>query len=195
MKKPITYIIINALSIAIVLIYAACISGCASTKSMDKMEASENNTTQTSGETSQTSQTSNTEVDQHTTTETESGTEIQFGAGGGTYNDKTGEATNVTNVKTNNKTREQEDIIFKQNTTIETLQARCDSLSSQVSTYQRELSEEKERPKRTEYDRFCSRWFWISAIILLIKIAAWVMEKFPATAPYVLLARKFVPIL
>lgn len=191
MKKPITYIIINALSIAIVLIYAACISGCASTKSM----ASENNTTQTSGETSQTSQTSNTEVDQHTTTETESGTEIQFGAGGGTYNDKTGEATNVTNVKTNNKTREQEDIIVKQNTTIETLQAWCDSLSSQVSTYQRELSEEKERPKRTGYDRFCSRWFWISAIILLIKIAAWVMEKFPATAPYVLLARKFVPIL
>lgn len=195
MKKPITYIIINVLSIAIVLIYAACISGCASTKSMDKMEASENNTTQTSGETSQTSQTSNTEVDQHTTTETENGTEIQFGAGGGTYNDKTGEATNVTNVKTNNKTREQEDIIVKQNTTIETLQARCDSLSSQVSTYQRELSEEKERPKRTGYDRFCSRWFWISAIILLIKIAAWVMEKFPATAPYVLLARKFVPIL
>lgn len=195
MKANRKYVLLCIIGLLAGTIIACCVSGCASTKSMDKMEASENNTTQTSGETSQTSQTSNTEVDQHTTTETESGTEIQFGAGGGTYNDKTGEATNVTNVKTNNKTREQEDIIVNQNATIETLHARCDSLSSQVSTYQRELSEEKERPKRTGYDRFCSRWFWISAIILLIKIAAWVMEKFPATAPYVLFARKFVPIL
>lgn len=195
MKANRKYVLLCIIGLLTGTVIACCASGCASTKSMDKIDSSENNTTQTSGETSQSSQTSNTEVDQHTTTETESGTEILFGAGGGTYNDKTGEATNVTGVKTNHKTREQEDLILKQNTTIEVLQARCDSLSSQVSTYQRELAEEKERPKRTGYDRFCSRWFWISAIILAIKIAAWVMEKFPATAPYILIARKFVPFL
>jgi hypothetical protein len=31
--------------------------------------------------------------------------------------------------------------------------------------------------------------------LLLLKLAAWVMEKIPATAPYILIARKFVPFL
>ena len=48
---------------------------------------------------------------------------------------------------------------------------------------------------RTGYDRFCSWWFWITAILLLLKLACWVMERIPATAPYILIARKFVPFL
>ena len=196
MKRNVIYLIINAVLITFVLtLIALSISGCASAKHMDNVESTDSNIAISSGESTEVSKTDSTEVEQHSIKETESGTEIQFGAGGGTYNDKTGEATNVTGVKTNHKSREQEDIILKQNATIEILQTRCDSLSSQVSTYQRELTEEKGRPKRTAYDRFCSKWFWISAIILAIKLAAWVMEKFPATAPYILIARKFIPFL
>ena len=195
MKKSSIYIIVNLSLIVLVFAYIFSASGCASTKSMDKTDASENNTTQTSGEVTNVTQTDSTESEQHSSTETETGTEILFGSGGGTYNSKTGEATNVAGVKEKSKSHEQQDIIIRQKSQIEVLQARCDSLSSQVSTYQRELSEEKERPRRTAYDRFCSKWFWISAIILLIKLAAWVMEKFPATSPYILTARKFVPFL
>lgn len=37
--------------------------------------------------------------------------------------------------------------------------------------------------------------FWIAVVLLLIKVAAWVMEKIPATAPYIALIRKFIPFL
>lgn len=50
-------------------------------------------------------------------------------------------------------------------------------------------------PYRSGYTRFTSWFFWIVVILLLLKLAAWVMEKFPATAPYVMIARKFVPFL
>lgn len=54
---------------------------------------------------------------------------------------------------------------------------------------------EKPVPYRSGYTRFTSWFFWITAILLLLKLSCWVMEKIPTTAPYVLIARKFVPFL
>lgn len=119
---------------------------------------------------------------------------INFGAGGGTYNAKTGEATNVLNVHQVDTHKEERDSIADLKHQLEIAQAREDSLSQQLTEYEYKLDEERKKA-RSGYDRFCSTWFWITAILLLIKIAAWVMEKIPATAPYVMIARKFIPFL
>ena len=181
----------------IALIVLVCISmcSCASTKTIEKVNYRDSLITKTVYDTVRVTVTDTIHYEQHSSKETENGTEITFGQGGGTYNAKTGEATNVTGVKESSKIREQDDIIQKQKTQIDLYSARCDSLSSAVSNYASELETERTVPKRSGYDRFCSWWFWITAILFLIKIAAWVMEKIPMTAPYVMIARKFIPFL
>lgn len=48
----------------------------------------------------------------------------------------------------------------------------------------------KEVPReRSGYDRFCSWFFWITAILLLLVIAYYVCDKIPATKPYTAIIR------
>ena len=122
------------------------------------------------------------------------GLTIQFGEGGGTYNAKTGEATNVAGVHQTDTHNEQRDSTAYYRNLAAEYQHTADSLTNQLTTLQSEY-DRAEKKARTGYDRFCSWWFWITAILLLLKLAAWVMEKIPATAPYILIARKFVPFL
>lgn len=133
-------------------------------------------------------------VEVHSSKQTEDGTEINFGQGGGTYNSKTGEATNVASVKQSSKSTENKDSIANLKHQVEAYQAKCDSLSHQIIDYASELYEKKESG-RSGWDRFCTWWFLITAVLLLTKIAAWVMEKIPTTAPYIATLRKFIPFL
>lgn len=131
----------------------------------------------------------------HNQVQTSTGKQIQFGEGGGTYNEKTGEATNVSSVISKTESSAMNDSLVNIRADLAAERARNDSLSEVYKTYASQLETERTMPKRTAYDRFCSRWFWITAILLLLKLAAWVMEKFPATSPYIITIRRFVPFL
>lgn len=133
-------------------------------------------------------------IEHHVTVKDSTGLTIQFGQGGGTYNSKTGEATNVAGVHQTDTHHEQRDSISHYRTLASYYAQRSDSIANRYNALQTEY-EKVSKQTRTGYDRFCSWWFWITAILLLIKLAAWVMEKFPTTAPYILIARKFVPFL
>ena len=133
-------------------------------------------------------------VEHHVTVKDSTGLTIHFGEGGGTYNAKTGEATNVAGVHQTDTHHEQRDSTAHYRTLASDYAHRSDSIANRYNTLQTEY-EKVSKQTRTGYDRFCSWWFWITAILLLLKLAAWVMEKIPATAPYILLARKFVPFL
>lgn len=134
-------------------------------------------------------------VTHHVAVRDSSGTFIQFGQGGGTYNAKTGEATNVAGVRRTDTHHEKHDSTAYYRNLCEAAKKTCYELQADASEYKSELTKERQRPKRTGYDMFCSWWFWITAILLLIKVAAWSMEKFPATAPYIYTIRKFIPFL
>lgn len=134
-------------------------------------------------------------VGQHTVKDDSTNLVIQFGQGGGTYNAKTGEATNVSNVQQTDTHHERKDSTAFYKSRYEAISAVSDSLQQQISDYSSSLEKERQMPKRSGWDRFCTWWFLITALLLLIKIAAWVMEKFPATAPYIIIARKFIPFL
>lgn len=61
---------------------------------------------------------------------------------------------------------------------------------------------EKNDTQQTKYVKYvpdfyknCTIGFLLFVLLFVLKIAAWVMEKIPATAPYVLIARKYVPFL
>lgn len=133
-------------------------------------------------------------IEHHVTIKDSTGLTIQFGDGGGTYNAKTGEATNVAGVHQTDTHHEQRDSTAHYRTLASDYAHRSDSIANRYNTLQTEYAKVSKQT-RTGYDRFCSWWFWSTAILLLVKIAAWVMEKFPATAPYILVARKFVPFL
>lgn len=131
----------------------------------------------------------------HNEVQTSTGKQIQFGEGGGTYNEKTGEATNVSSVISNTESSAVNDSLVNIRADLSAERARNDSLSEVCKTYASQLETERTMPKRTAYDRFCSRWFWVTAIWLLLKVAAWIMEKYPVTYPYIAVIRKFVPFL
>ena len=133
-------------------------------------------------------------IGHHVTIKDSTGLTIQFGQGGGTYNAKTGEATNVAGVHQTDTHHEQRDSTAHYRALASDYAHRSDSIANRYNALQTEF-EKVSKQTRTGYDRFCSWWFWITAILLLLKLACWVMEKFPATAPYILIARKFVPFL
>ena len=133
-------------------------------------------------------------IEHHVTLKDSTGLTIQFGEGGGTYNAKTGEATNVAGVHQTDTHHEQRDSTAHYRTLASDYAHRSDSLTNQLTTLQTEY-EKVSKQTRTGYDRFCSWWFWITAILLLAKIACWVMEKIPTTAQYIAIIRKFVPFL
>jgi hypothetical protein len=133
-------------------------------------------------------------IEHHVTIKDSTGLTIQFGEGGGTYNAKTGEATNVAGVHQTDTHHEQRDSTAHYRNLASDYQHTADSLTNQLTTLQSEY-DRAEKKARTGYDRFCSWWFWITAILLLAKIACWVLEKIPTTAPYILIARKFIPFL
>lgn len=133
-------------------------------------------------------------IEHHVTIKDSTGLTIQFGQGGGTYNAKTGEATNVAGVHQTDTHHEQRDSTNRYRTLASDYAHRSDSIANRYNTLQTEY-EKVSKQTRTGYDRFCSWWFWITAILLLLKLAAWVMEKIPTTATYILIARKFVPFL
>ena len=119
---------------------------------------------------------------------------IQFGQGGGTYNAKTGEATNVAGVSQTDTHKEKADSTAFYRSRYEDITAVADSLSQQCSEYQYQLQEERKK-SRSGYDRFCSWWFWITAILLLAFIAFWICDKIPATKPYTTIIKGFFKIL
>lgn len=133
-------------------------------------------------------------IEHHVTVRDSSGLFIQFAQGGGTYNAKTGEATNVAGVQQSDTHHEQRDSANHYRALASEYMQKADSLSNCLSDYKSERAELRQK-SRTGYDRFCSWWFWITAILLLIKVAAWIMEKNPTTAPYIFLIRKYVPFL
>lgn len=105
---------------------------------------------------------------------TNEGTEIEFSDGGGTYNAKTGEATNVSSVKQHNNSAEDTHIVAEYKHKAEILQKRADSLQMIVKSYQI-ASEQKhntadEKPKPL-------RWPWIIALLALSGGVIWWLNR------------------
>lgn len=182
--------------IAAIVFVVVCATGCRTvkTETVTKINWKDSTDIHVVNDTNRVTVIDTVKVEVHSTKTTENGTQIQFGAGGGTYNSKTGEATNVIGVTESSKSTENKDSIANLKHQLEAYQAKCDSLAHQMYNYSSELYEKKESG-RSGWDRFCTWWFLITAVLLLAKVACWVMEKIPTTAPYIATLRKFIPFL
>lgn len=189
------WVIIKCTIVVLIGLFILSLVSCRSVKVSEKVNYRDSTIVHHVIDTTHIEVTDTTHIEVHHVVTTEQGTTITFGQGGGTYNSKTGEATNVTGVQEHSSTTEQEDIIADLRTQLEVYKVTNDSLSQQITNYASELEQEREKPKRSGYDRFCSWWFWITALLILLKLALWICEKIPATAPYAIAIRKFMPFL
>lgn len=108
---------------------------------------------------------------------------IQFGQGGGTYNAKTGEATNVSNVQQTDTHHEERDSTAFYKSLYEKRSEQYAEALSKSQQYEYELEKERKNA-RNGYDRFCSWWFWITALLLAALFALWICDKIPACKPW-----------
>lgn len=161
---------------------------CKSMQSVEKINYRDSVITQIVYDTTRITITDTIHVTASSESERESDTDILFGAGGGTYNTQTGEATNVIGVKQSKKEKELQQLVVEQKTTIDQQSATISEQSTYISHLQSELEEKQNtadiKPKRSGYDRFCSWWFWITAILLLLRFLWWVADYIPPIAPY-----------
>ena len=77
----------------------------------------------------------------------------------------------------------------------DSMQIVCHMKDSIISNIEKQVQVLSVPRERTGYDRFCSWFFWIVAVLILLKVAVWVMSKIPATAPYIAIAHRFIPFL
>ena len=194
MKKPIIYYALNISLFAIIALYILLASGCRSIQVSEQINWRDSTVINYKDSIRWIYRDSVRIIDHHVTVRDSSGLFIQFAHGGGTYNSKTGEATNVAGVQQFDTHHEQRDSTNFYRALASDYQHRSDSLDIMCSLWQSDY-EQAVKSSRTSYDRFCSWWFWITAILLLLKVACWVCEKIPVTAPYAILARKYVPFL
>lgn len=116
-------------------------------------------------------------------TQTNTNKTIHFGEGGGTYNEKTGDATNVSGVdieesKVEHELRERIEQLTHENTTIRN---RADSLQTIVNNYSSEAKEDVEPVTMNGWERF----FYTSGIV------AWCVIVILIIIGVVKLLRKF----
>lgn len=122
-----------------------------------------------------------THIEQSSETYKDDELEIQFGAGGGTYNALTGEATNVNNVKQKSKEKELQNTITSQAHTIDYQASTIDSLRQALNEAQGEehvQENTKEITPRSGWDKFCTWWTIGSWILMLLALAWWAFMKF-----------------
>ena len=194
MKKPIIYYALNISLFAIIALYILLASGCRSIQVSEQINWRDSTVINYKDSIQWVYRDSVRIIEHNITVRDSSGLFIQFAQGGGTYNSKTGEATNVAGVQQSDTHHEQRDSTNFYRALASDYQHRSDSLDIMRSLWQSDY-EQAVKNSRTLYDRFCSWWFWITAILLLLKVACWVCEKIPVTAPYAILARKYVPFL
>ena len=174
--------------LALLLAFCATMISCKSMQSVEKINYRDSVILHQVYDTIRITITDTIHVTASSESERESDTDIVFGAGGGTYNTQTGEATNVVGVKQSKKEKELQQLVVEQKTTIDQQSATISEQSTYISHLQSELEEKQNtadiQPKRSGYDRFCSWWFWITAILLLLRFLWWVADYIPPIAPY-----------
>lgn len=109
-------------------------------------------------------------IEHHVTIRDSTGLTIQFGEGGGTYNAKTGEATNVAGVHQTDTHHEQRDSTAHYRNLAADYAHTADSIANRYNTLQTEYAKVSKQT-RTGYDRFCSWWFWILLVAFLVWLA------------------------
>ena len=105
-------------------------------------------------------------IEHHVTLKDSTGLTIQFGQGGGTYNAKTGEATNVAGVHQTDTHHEQRDSTNHYRNLAADYAHTADSIANRYNALQTEY-EKVSKQTRTGWDRFCTWWFIITALLLL----------------------------
>lgn len=114
-------------------------------------------------------------TDKEVTTED---TTITFGNGGGTYNTNTGEATNVSSIKTNKETERLKTELSTLREKYEQSQSTLQSVRDSIAKIDRDMNLESEVEETYQVS-----WYWWLAIgALLMLVAIVVLRKIPATS-------------
>lgn len=121
-------------------------------------------------------------VEVQQSTKTDEGTLIEFGAGGGQYNSKTGEASNVKSVKEQKKSERDTNIRMEWSHAEEQYKATIDSLGTTIHDLQMQLEEKQNtadiRPKTSGWHRFLVWWFWCCVAAIVLAAGWWAFKKF-----------------
>lgn len=109
---------------------------------------------------------------------TDEGTVIEFAAGGGSYNSRTGEANNVQRVHEQKQAEQNSNLQIDWQHTAEVYKNYSDSLQHSLTNLQAENESLQQATIPTKWHRFLVWWFVITIASAILTLAWWAVKKF-----------------
>lgn len=171
-------LIIGALAIVLTIVCLFLFAGCRTAQHIEQLNISDSVIVQVKYDTVRTTINDTAHIEVQHSIRTSEGTTIEFGEGGGTYNSMTGEAANVRSVHEEKSSTQHLQATIDWRHQIDSLKATVDSLNERISCLQSENQELREASVSSGWHSFLVRYFFVTAILMIIIIIAWLFKKF-----------------
>lgn len=165
--------------LCLVVLFAVCSTGCKTVQTQERIVYRDSTTVRVVHDTIREIVHDTTHIAVQHSTRTDEGTVIEFAASGGSYNSRTGEASNVQRVHEQKQAEQNTGMQIDRQRMVEVLQAKSDSLqNSLIDLLQQENEVLKQATAPTKWHRFLVWWFWISLLAIVSSVIWWVIKTF-----------------
>lgn len=160
------------------LFITVCFAGCKTVQTQEHIVYRDNTTVRVVHDTIEVIVHDTTFITVQQSTLTDEGTVIEFGNGGGTYNSRTGEASNVQRVQEQKQTEQNTNLQIEWQHTAEVYKTFSDSLQNSLIDLQQENEVLKQATAPTKWHRFLVWWFWITLLAIVCSVMWWMIKVF-----------------
>lgn len=168
--------IVHILFLAV--LFAVCCNGCKTIQTQERIVYRDSTTVRVVHDTIREIIHDTTHISVQQSTRTDEGTLIEFAAGGGSYNSKTGEANNVQRVQEQKQAEQNTDMQIDWQHVAELSQTKADSLQRSFTDLQKENETLKQSTAPTKWHRFLVWWFWITIVALFVYIILFIIKAY-----------------
>lgn len=162
----------------LVVLFAVCCNGCKTIQTQERIVYRDSTTVRVVHDTIREIIHDTTYIAVQHSTLTDEGTVIEFAAGGGTYNSKTGEANNVQRVQEQKQIEQNTNLQIEWQHTAEVYKTFSDSLQNSLIDLQQENEVLKQATAPTKWHRFLVWWFGITIVALFVYIIFFIIKAY-----------------
>lgn len=171
-------LVISVILILMVLLAAFLLPGCRTKQHIEQLHFRDSTVIHIINDTTHVTIYDTAHIEVQHSIRTSEGTTIEFCEGGGTYNSHTGEAANVRTVHEEKNAEQDMHTVIDWKHQTDSMKVSVDSLNERISNLQAENQVLQETSVSSGWHSFLVRYFFITAILVIFIVAAWLFKKF-----------------